>query len=197
VGLAAQDQARVLDLTRPPEPAKPPVKPYNMQSCRLGGRGAGRSFGVPPFALAVEGFDTPEYSMGGPIVVDLKLTNTSPAPLSIPTVLADQFHDPFEGDEAVQFAFMIAMSGANGEQHELTGTMLRGSTRFPDTTELLAPGESVTIHFPGYIPITDGSNPPTTREGQLYAALLVSDGECRMWDPVRSKAVGRVRFTGR
>jgi hypothetical protein len=190
VGVGAQDITRALDLTRPPETASPSIPPSNILSCGVMGRGGGRSVGAPPFALTVESFDRPEYSMGGRITVDLKLTNLSHKSLPIPTVPVDHFYERFEGGEAIQFGFMILIKDANGKEHELTGAALRGSTKFTNTVQSLAPLESITIHFPGHIPVVDDPS-LSTLEGSLLASLLVTDGECRMWDVVRSKAVGK------
>jgi hypothetical protein len=168
-----------------------------MENCRIRGRAAGKPGGIPPFALTVEGFDKPEYKMGRAIVVDLKLTNTSDQALHIPTVLADQYYELFEGEESIQFAFTILVKDASGEEQELMGTVLRGSTKYSDTTQSLGRGESIKIHFPGYSLVTDNMSAPLTREGQLMASLLITDGECRMWDVVRSTAVGKVRVHNR
>jgi hypothetical protein len=197
VSLGAQDQERMLDLTRGPESSRPSIAPRNVQNCRSGGRGAGQSGGIPPFALTVEGFDKPEYRMGEAIVIDLKLTNTSNQTLPIPVVLADQYYEPFEGEESIQFGLTILVKDASGEEHELTGTLLRGSTKYSDTTQSLARGESIKIHFPGHSLVTDSVSAPVSREGQLMASLLITDGECRMWDVVRSTAVGTVRVRNR
>lgn len=196
LGLAGQDRERVLDLTRPPE-LEPAIAPYNIQNCRIGGRGAGRSGGTPPFTIAIERIDKAEYAMGGQIVVDLKLTNTSERSAPIPVVFLDQFLPPFEGEEAVQFGFGIKLRDATGTEHDLTGTVLRGSTKIPDTTQTLGPGESITLHFPGHIVITDGPTAPPTGDGQLVASLVITDGECRWWNPVRSNTIPGVRFIGR
>ena len=160
LGLIAQEQARVLDLTRRSEAMMPSIEPRNVQNCRSEGRGAGRSAGAPPFAIAIESIDKAEYSMGRHIVVNLRLTNTSRQSLPIPTVFLDQFVDPFEGDDA-------------------------------------GPGETMKIHFPGDLVTRDGPTAPPTVEGSLFASLLVSDGECRFWNPVRSNGVNGVRFIGR
>ena len=180
-----------------PDSATPSMAPYNIQTCRSGGRGSGRSGGMPPFILAIEGFDKAEYSMGGPLVVDLRLTNTSEKSLHIPTVFLDQFHDPFEGEEAIEFGFTISLKDVSGRDHELTGTVVRGSTKVPYTTQSLGPGESIRIQFSGHILIDDSPRAPGTVDGQLFASLLITDGECRMWNVVRSKAVGKVRYNGR
>ncbi len=197
LGLSGQDQERVLDLTRTAEMANPAIAPHNIQNCRLGGRGAGRSGGSPPFTMAIERIDKTEYAMGGQITVDLRLTNPSTRAVHIPTVFLDQFVDPFEGEEAIQFGFSIKLRDANGQEHDLTGTGLRGSTKIPDTTQTLGPAESIKIHFPGHIFAADGPTAPTTGEGQLVASLGITDGECRTWYPVRSNAVTGVRFIGR
>ena len=89
VVLGAQE-TRVLDLTRGPDAVDPKIAPYNMVTCGSITKGTGRPVGTPPFAIAIEAFDKAEYSMGGPIVVDLKLTNRSDQAVSIPTVLLDQ-----------------------------------------------------------------------------------------------------------
>jgi hypothetical protein len=195
--LAVQNQERMIDLTRGPEPSRPSIVPRNMQNCRTGGRGAGQSGGKPAFSLTVDGFDKPEYRAGEAIVVDLKLTNISKATLSIPVVLADQYYEPFEGEESIQFGLTILLKDANGEEHELTGTLLRGSTKYPDTTQSLVDGESIRIHFPGYMTISDSVSAPLTQDGQLMASLLIADGECRMWDVIRSPPVGTLRVRNR
>jgi hypothetical protein len=197
VGLTYQDTERVLDLTRTPETAHPAIAPSNVQNCRLGGRGAGKSGGSPPFTIAIERVDKNEYAMGSPIVVDLKLTNTSKQSLPIPIVFVSQFVDPFEGEEAIQFGFSITFKDASGREHDLTGTGLRGSTKIPYTTESLGPGESIRIHFPGHVVIGDGPTARPTGEGQLVASLWITDGECRTWNPVQSNVVDNVRFIGR
>jgi len=197
VSLGFPHQERLLDLARGSEPSRPSIAPRNMENCRIRGRAAGQSGGKPPFALTVEAFDKPEYRMGEAIVVDLKLTNTSNQALTIPTVLADQYYEPFEGEESIQFAVTILVKDAGGEEHELMGTVLRGSTKYSDTTQSLDRGESIKIHFPGHSLVTDTVSDPVTREGQLMASLLITDGECRMWDVVRSTGVGKVRVRNR
>lgn len=197
LGLTGQDPEQVLDLTRTARQANPAIAPRNIQNCRQGGRGAGQSAGIPPFVISIESIDKAEYAMGGPIVVDLRLTNTSTRSLPIPTVLVDQFVDPFEGEEAIQFGFGIVLEAVDGLKYDLTGTSLRGSTKIPYTTQTLAAGKSMKIHFPGHILITDGPTAPPTGEGRLSASLLIKDGECRRWNPVHSEATTGVRFIGR
>lgn len=197
LGLAGQDRERVLDLTRTSETVNPAIAPHDIQNCRPGGRGAGQSGGSPPFTIAIESIDKTEYAMGGPIVVDLRLTNISTTSVPVPTVLLDQFFYPFEGEEAVEFGFGIRLRDAMGQEHDLAGTVLRGSTKIPETTESLGPRKSIKIHFPPHIVITDGPTAPPTGDGQLFASLRIGDGECRTWNLVRSNAIGRVRFIGR
>jgi len=197
LGVVGQDRERVLDLTRTPDQMNPAIAQHNIQNCRPGGRGAGRSGGSPPFAIAIESLDKTEYAMGGEIVVDLRLTNTSQQSLAIPTVLINQFLDPFEGEDAVQFGLGIYLRDASGHEHDLTATVLRGSSRLAYTHQSLGPGESIRIHLPGHIVINDSPTAPTTGEGQLFASLLISDGECRFWNPVRSNVIDKVRFIGR
>lgn len=194
LGSTNQDRDRLLDLTRAPDLA-PAIAPYNIQNCCIGGRGG--PSGTPPFTIAIDGIDKAEYVMGGQMVVDLRLTNTSGRSVFIPVVFIDQFVPPFEGDEAIQFSFGIALRDASGKEHGLTGTVLRGSTKLPDTTQTLGPGESLKIHLPGHILITDGPTAPPTGEGQLVASLGIADGECRTWKLVRSSPIPGVRFIGR
>ena len=153
--------------------------------------------GVPPFAIAIDKLDNTKYGMGGLMVVDLRLTNTSAQSLPVPTVFLDQFVDPFEGEEAVQFGFSIDLRDAEGKAHGIAGTVLRGSTKIPYTMRTLGPDESMRIHFPAHILITDGPSAPATGDGELFASLLIGDGECRLWNPVRSNTVTGVRFIGR
>jgi hypothetical protein len=197
LGMVGQDREQVLDLTRTPELMDPRILEHNIQNCRAGGRGAGQSGGSPPFVIAIESVDKAEYAMGGQIIVHMRLTNTSTRPLPVPTVFLDQFVDPFEGEDAVQFGFGIVLRDVNGQEHDISGTALRGSTKIPYTTQTLDPGKSMKIRFPGYIVITDGPTAPPTGEAQLFASLVINDGECRGWNPVKSNLVAGLRFIGR
>jgi hypothetical protein len=197
LGLAGQDPEQVLDLTRTARLADPALAPRNIQNCRQGGRGAGQSAGTPPFVISIQSIDKAEYAMGGLILVDLRLTNTSTRSLPIPTVFLDQFVDPFEGEEAIQFGFSIVLEAADGQKYDLTGTSLRGSTKIPYTTQTLGAGKSMKIRFPGHVVITDGPSAPPTGEGRLSASLFIKDGECRRWNPVHSDTTIGVRFIGR
>lgn len=163
--------------------------------CR--GRASGRSEPAPPLRLAVAGLDSFELSMGGRILADLRLTNIGKETLIIPSVFSHEFGGGFElRPYAIQAALGISAIDAAGREHDLTGTILRGSPARPDTTESIGPGESVTVRFPGWIVGVDGPSAPVTGEAQLFARLILRDNECRTWQPVRSARV-KVRLNGR
>ena len=78
----------------------------------------------------------------------------------------------------------------------LSGTVLRGSPSRLGTTESLDPGQSLIIRFPGWIAGVDGPSAPVTGDAKLFASLILTDNECRTWQPVSSQRVD-IRLRGR
>lgn len=135
--------------------------------------------------------------MGGQFVADIRVTNIGTEPVMLPTVLAYEFGAGFaSGPYAVQASLGLPVVDAEGREHRLAGTVLRGSPSRPETIESLGPGQSLTIRFPGWFVIVDSPAAPVTGDAQLFATLILSDNECRDWKAVSSRRVN-IRFLGR
>jgi hypothetical protein len=187
--VAAGVQAeRVVDLTEKTggEAGQPTIR--ERLDCR--GRGTGRIGPAPTLSLTITGLDSREYSMGGQIVADVRLKNVGKAPIVLPSVLSQDFGGGFAlPPYAIEASLGISGIDAEGREHTLSGTVLRGSPSRFGTTESLGPGESLTIHFPGWIAGVDGPSAPVTGEAKLFAILILRDNECRDWQPVNSQRV--------
>jgi hypothetical protein len=154
-------------------------------------RSNGRLERAPSVAVAIERLDSSEYSMGGQIVADLRVTNTGVRTVWFPWILRNEFGQRaiFEGANAVEVGLGISAVDARGRAHDLTGSVLRGSRDLPGTLQPIASGESVRIRFPAWILIVDGPSAPIPGDAQLFVTLRFRDGACRAWEPVRSHAV--------
>jgi hypothetical protein len=186
----------VLDLTPKSESDDRTASQSNWREqvdCR--GRSTGRIGPAPTLSLTVARLDRSELSMGGQFVADIRVTNTGPEPVI--HVLAYEFGDGFaRGPYAVQASLGLPIVDAEGREHTLVGTVLRGSPSRPGTVESLGPGESLTIRFPGSFAGVDGPTAPVTGDAQLFATLILSDNDCRDWNAVSSRRVN-IRFRGR
>jgi hypothetical protein len=198
VAVSVQAQERVVDLTPKSESDDRTSSQSNWREqvdCR--GRSTGPIGPAPTLSLTVARLDRSELSMGGQFVADIRVTNTGGEPVILPTVLAYEFGDGFAGGPyAVQASLGFPIVDAEGREHTLAGTVLRGSPSRQETVESLGPGESLTIRFPGWFGIVDSPTAPVTRDAQLFATLILSDNECRDWNPVTSRRVN-IRFRGR
>ena len=198
VALGVQAQERLVDLTPKSERDGQTASQSNWREqvdCR--GRSTGRIGPAPTLSLAVARLDRSELSMGGQFVADIRVTNTGAEPVILPTVLAYEFGDGFaDGPYAVEASLGLPIVDAEGREHTLAGTVLRGSPSRPGTVESLAPGESLTIRFPGWFGGVDGATAPVTGDAQLFASLILRDNECRDWNAVTSRRVN-IRFRGR
>jgi hypothetical protein len=88
--------------------------------------------------------------MGGQLVADIRVTNVGKAPIVVPSVLSQDFGGGFAlPPYAIEASLVIGGIDAEGREHTLSGTVLRGSPSRFGTTESLEPGESLTIRFPG------------------------------------------------
>ena len=156
--------------------------------CR--GRATGRIGPAPPLKLTMVGLDGSEYSMGGQIVADIRVTNVGKEPIVIPSVVTQDFGSGFAlPPYAIEGSLGISAIDAEGREHGLSGTVLRGSPSRFGTTESLRPGESVTLRFPGWIIGVDGPSAPATGKAKLFATLILRDNECRDWQRVTSQRV--------
>jgi len=156
--------------------------------CR--GRGTGRIGPAPALSVTITGLDSREYSMGGQIVADVRVKNVGKTPIVLPSVLSQDFGGGFAlPPYAIEASLGISGVDAQGREHGLSGTVLRGSPSRFGTTESLASGESLTIRFPGWIIGVDGPSAPATGEAKLFATLILRDNECRDWQPVNSQRV--------
>jgi hypothetical protein len=156
--------------------------------CR--GRGTGRIGPPPTLTITVTGLDSRQYAMGGQIVADIRVKNVGKERVVLPSVLTQDFGRGFSlPPYAIEASLGIAGIDAQGREHGLTGTVLRGSPSRFGTTESLGPGESLTFRFPGWIAIVDGPSAPATGEAKLFASLLLRDNECRDWQRVTSEPV--------
>jgi hypothetical protein len=149
VAISVQAQERVVDLT-PNSDSDARASQTNWREpvdCR--GRSTGRIGPPPTLSLTVTRLDRPELSMGGQFVADIRVTNTGTEPVILPTVLAYEFGDGFAGGPyAVQASLGLPVVDAEGREHDLAGTVLRGSPSRPGTFELLGPDESLIIRSP-------------------------------------------------
>jgi len=195
MGVGVQTE-RVLDLTpRGDGPAGGPSTIREEVDCR--GRGTGRIGPAPTLSLTIAGLDSSEYSMGSQFVADLRVKNVGKAPVVLPSVLSHDFGGGFGlPPHALEATLVIGGIDAQGREHTLSGTVLRGSPSRLGTTESLDPGESLTIRFPGWIANVDGPSAPVTGEAKLFASLILSDNECRTWQRVTSQRVD-IRLRGR
>jgi hypothetical protein len=198
VALGVQAQERVVDLTPKSESdGRTARQSYWREQVDCRGRSTGRVGPAPTLSLTVARLDRSELSMGGQFVADIRVTNTGTEPVILPTVLAYEFGDGFaSGPYAMQVSLGLSVVDAEGHEHDMAGTVLRGSPSRADTIEWLDPGQSLTIRFPGWFVIVDSPTAPVTGDAQLFATLLLSDNECRDWKPVRSRRVN-IRFRGR
>ena len=80
----------------------------------------------------------------------------------------------------MQASLGLPIVDAEGREHTLVGTMLRGSPSRPGTVESLGPGESLTIRFPGWIGIMDSPTAPVTGDAQLFARLILRQRVSRL-----------------
>ena len=198
VAVSVQAQERVVDLTPKSESDGRTASQSNWRErvdCR--GRSTGRIGPAPTLGLLVARLDRSELSMAGQFVIDIRVTNTGTEPVILATVLGYEFGDGFAGGPyAVQASLGFPIVDAEGREHTLAGTVLRGSPSRPETVETLGPGESLTIRFPGWFAGVDGPTAPVTGDAQLFATLILSDNECRDWNAVTSRRVN-IRFRGR
>ena len=189
VAVGVQKQERLVDLTpRLGSEAGGDSSIHERVECR--GRGTGRIGPAPTLRLAITGLDGLEFSMGGQFVADIRVTNVGKAPVVLPSVLTQDFGGGFSLPPYAIEAFLgIFGIDAEGREHTLSGTILRGSSNRFGTSEFLAPGESLTIRFPGSVLGVDGPSAPATGKAKLFASLILSDNECRTWQRVTSQRV--------
>jgi hypothetical protein len=182
-------EGRVVDLT-PKIGAQAETHSSVPEQVDCRGRGTGRIGPAPTLKLTITGLDGTEYSMGGQIVADIRVTNVGKAPVVLPSVLSQDFGSGFAlPPYAIEASLGILGIDASGREITLSGTILRGSPSRFGTTESLAPGESLTIRFPGWTAIVDGPSAPATGKAKLFATLRVSDNDCRTWQRVTSQRV--------
>jgi hypothetical protein len=199
VALGVQAQDRVVDLT--PKTASdgraPTHSNWRMDRVDCRGRSTGRIGPAPTLTLTVIHLDRSELSMASQFAADIRVTNTGTEPVILPSILAHEFGDGFVGGPyAVQASLGLEIVDAEDREHGVAGAVLRGSPSWFGTTESLAPGESLTIRFPGWTVGVDGPSAPITGDAQLFARLILSDNNCRDWNAVRSRRVN-IRFRGR
>lgn len=189
---------RLVDLTRDnSESSRTAGQSIPREEIDCRGRGTGRVGPAPSLSLTIAALDGSEYSMGGQFVVDLRVKNVGKERLVLPSVLSHEFGGGFAlPPYAVEASLGIRGIDAEGREHTLSGTVLRGSPDRLGTTESLEPGESLTIRFPGWIVGVDGPSAPVTGDAKLFASLILSDNECRTWQPVNSQRVD-IRLRGR
>jgi hypothetical protein len=197
IAVSVQAQERVVDLTPKSESDRKASQSSWREPVDCRGRSTGRIGPAPTLSLTVVRLDPSELSMGGQFVADIRVTNIGTEPVILPTDLAYEFGEGFAGGPyAVQASLGLPIVDAEGREHDLAGTVLRGSPSRPGTVELLGPGESLIIRFPGWLVIVDSPTAPVTGDAQLFARLILSDNECRDWNPVTSRRVN-IRFRGR
>jgi hypothetical protein len=187
---------RILDLTpKNGSEAEGQFTIHEQVDCR--GRGTGRIGPAPTLSLTIAGLDSSEYSMGSQFVADLRVKNVGKERAVLPSVRSHEFGGGFGlPPYALEATLVIGGIDAQGREHTLTGTVLRGSPSRFGTTESLDPGESLTIRFPGWIANVDGPSAPVTGDAKLFASLILSDNECRTRQPVNSQRVD-IQLRGR
>jgi hypothetical protein len=128
--------------------------------------------------------------MAGQFVADIRVKNVGKERVVLPSVRSHEFGGGFGlPPYAIEASLGIEGVDAEGREHTLSGTVLHGSPSRFGTTESLAPGESLTIRFPGWIAGVDGPSAPATGQTKLFASLILSDNECRTWQRVSSQRV--------
>ena len=184
VALGVQAE-RVLDLT-PKTGGEAGQRTIREQvDCR---RGTGRIGTAPTLSLTIIGLDSREYAMGSQFVADIRVKNVGNAPVVLPSGFSQDYGGGFSlPPYAIEASLGIWGIDAEGREHTLSGTVLRGSPSRFGTTESLGPGESLTIRFPGWIAGVDGPSALATGQAKLFATLGLSDNECRTWQPVTSQ----------
>jgi hypothetical protein len=176
IAVSVQAQGRVVDLTPTSEGDRKASQSGWREPVDCRGRSTGRIGPAPTLSLTVVRLDPSELSMGGQFVADIRVTNTGMEPVILPTVLAHDFGDGFAGGPyAVQASLGLPIVDAEGREHDLAGTVLRGSPSRPGTVELLGPDESLIIRFPGGLVIVDSPTAPVTGDAQLFARLILSE----------------------
>lgn len=197
VALGVQAQERVVDLTRKSESDGRTASQSNWREqvdCR--GRSTGRIGPAPTLNVTIARLDRSEVAMGGQFAADIRLTNTGTEPVVLPTARADEFGEGFtRGPYAVQAFLGLLVVDPDGREYTSAGAVLRGAPSRPETVETIGPGESLTIHFPGWFGIVDSPAARVTGDAQLVASLILRDNECRDWNAVTSRGVN-VRFRG-
>jgi hypothetical protein len=187
---------RMLDLT-PRIDSEVAAQPTVREQVDCRGRGTGRIVPAPTLSLTIVGLDSLEYSMGDRFVADIRVKNVGKSPVVLPSVLSQEFGAGFSlPPYAIEASLGIMGIDAQGREHTLSGTVLRGSPSRFGTTESLHSGESLTVRFPGWIVNVDGPRAPATGEAKLSASLILSDNECRTWQRITSEHVD-IRFRGR
>jgi hypothetical protein len=196
--LSLQGAERIVDLSRADENrAGRHTSDSSLYQLDCRGRATGRSESTPPLRLTVAGLNSLEYAMGGEIMAVLRVTNVGQQPVILPAVYSHEFGGGFNlPPYALQASLGISIVDAQGREHTLAGTILRGSPSRFGTTESIAPGESITVRFPGWILNADGPAAPASGDAQLFASLILRDNECRTWKALRSDRV-KIRMNGR
>ena len=186
-GVSAQAE-RILDLT--PKTGGEAGQPTIREQLDCRGRGTGRIGPPPTLNLTITGLDSREYSMGAQFVADIRVKNIGKERVVLPSVRSHEFGAGFAlPPYAIQATLVFEGIDAEGREHTLSGTVLRGSPSRFGTTESLEPGESLTIRFPSWMANVDGPSAPVTGQGKLFASLILRDNECRDWQRVNSPRV--------
>jgi hypothetical protein len=197
VALAVQAQERVVDLTPKRKSDGRTASQSNWREqvdCR--GRSTGRIGPAPTLNVTIARLDRAEVVVGGQFAADIRLTNTGTKPVVLPTARADEFGEGFaRGPYAVQASLGLRVVGVKGREYTSAGAVLRGSPSRPGTVETVGPGESLTIHFPGWFLIVDDPATRVIADAELFATLILSDNDCRDWNAVSSRRV-TIRFRG-
>ena len=198
VAVSIQARERVVDLTPKSETDGRAAARSNWRTDRVDcrGRSTGRIGPAPTLNVTIARLDRAEVVVGGQFAADIRLTNTGTEPVILPTALANEFGEGFaRGPYAVQASLGLRVVGAKGREYTSAGTVLRGSPSRPATVETVGPGESLTIHFPGWFLIVDDPATRVIADAELFATLILSDNNCRDWNAVSSRRLN-IRFRG-
>ena len=134
--------------------------------------------------------DRASYFLGGYVVYDVTLKHRGTRSVTLPWAAWRRVSDPSSKLEA---ALSLFTSDDLGKQRHLTGAMLYGDTRAPETTLVLQPGETARIRVPGVfnVPQQDANRVATVDgiEREMRATMIVSVAHCEWSAPIISQAV--------
>ena len=134
--------------------------------------------------------DRASYFLGGYVVFDVTLINRGTRSVTLPWAARRRVSAP---SSKLETALILFTTDDGGKQRHLTGAMLYGDTRAPETTLVLQPGETARIRVPGVfnVPQRDANRVATVDgiEREVLAKMIVSVAHCEWSAPILSQVV--------